>query len=270
VTGEQAAHNAFIEALAKHLPPSAATLRLLDIDGTAGQVLTTLRGDLQFAEMPLDGIDAAVGFVHQVHQVGDERLKQILAALRPGGRLVLVDAAGIPDAASVERLESLGFVRILVEPAWEGRGVLLRGEKPHDTDDTLARVRQVADQDTPLTDFSSYRGRYVHLLVQQTPNKPVWRLAPGEQIEWRAVTLQRDDEPAALLAFSSLPTAVSFMQTAILNRQISGINKVVKFSRATAEAWPVPALLNPTTDDLIGGILSLIPVDPDSAEAPDE
>src|SRR5690606_2627477 len=109
--------------------------------------------------------------------------------------------------------------------------------------------------------FADYRGRYVYLLVTQIPNKPGWTLQAGEAIQWQAVTL--DD---ALLAFSSLPKAVGFMQPAVLAGRIQDVNKVGKFSVATAQTWTQPVLLNPESDVLEGGTVGRIDVDASTAE----
>ncbi len=145
-----------------------------------------------------------------------------------------------------------------------GVGVLMRGEKPHVTDDTLVRIQSVAARDAAQPEF---KGRYLHLLIQQTPNKPVWALEPGEAVEWRAVALADADAPL-LLAFSSLPNAVAFMQPAVLSGGIRDVNKVAKFSRAAAQGWRL--WINPPLDVLDTRELVLVPVDPAAAEASDE
>jgi hypothetical protein len=266
----------FIHALAKHLPPSATNLRLLDASGQTGDVLAELRGDLAVTALPEAGwsfsddqFDAVVACDFALTELF---LDNTLAALRPGGRLVMVASDGQPDEALVERLESAGYVRILVEPAVDGEGVLLRGEKAHATADTLERIQAVAGQDAAQTELSDFKGRYVHLLIRQTPNKPVWKLKPGESIEWAAVALESNngsDEPI-LLAFSSLPNAVGFMQPAVMNGSLTGINKVGKFSRETAQTWTQPVALNPPVDILSESETVFVPVDVDSAETPDE
>ena len=172
-----------------------------------------------------------------------------------------------PDELRVQTLEKAGYTRILVGTGIEcplPTGVLMRGEKPHTTDDTLERIQVAAEQDEAQP-FADYRGKYVYLLVTQTPNKPVWTLEAGETIQWQAVTL--DD---ALLAFSSLPKAVGFMQPAVLAGRIQDVNKVGKFSVATAQTWTQPVLLNPESDVLEGGTVGRINVDASTAEAPDE
>lgn len=270
-----------IEAMAKHLPPSASRLRLLDFDGQAGAILSELRADVEVQPvegavdrwMPdvVDTVDSVVAFGALPDA---DVLVSALRAMRPGGRLIVVDPDREPEEAFVKTLEAAGFTRILVETAAEcplPTGVLLRGEKPHTTPDTLERVQQVAAQDGDLLDLAAYNGRYVHLLVQETPNKPVWARAADEVVQWHAAAMQRSDgSPLTLLAFSSLPKAVAFMQPAVLNGRVNGINKVAKFSVETAGTWTLPMLLNPTADALDGAALTLVEIDPATAETPEE
>lgn len=265
----------FIEAMAKHLPPSAATLRLLDVGCVAGEILRELRPDIHVERASLrpahwtneaNSVDAVVAYDLLLT---DALLEAVLRVMRPGGRFIVVQPLGEPDAAHVETLEAADYTRILVEAAVDERGVLIRGEKAHTTDDTFERVQDVADRDADLLDLTTYRGRYVHLLVEQTPNKPVWKLRDDEQIHWEAVTVATDTGEA-LLAFSSLPKAVSFMQPAVMQGVVKDINKVGKFSKATAATWTLPVLLNPTLESVEGYEIQRIAIDPDTAEAPDE
>lgn len=262
-------------AVARHLPPSAASLRLLDVGGRAGATLAGLRADLDIHTAPPDPAQWPVepDSVDAVVAVGARPdaalLAAALAVLRPGGRLMLVDVDGAPDEAAVRTLDGAGFTRILVEAAMPGRGVLMRAEKPHTTADTLRRVAQVAARDAGLVDLNSYSGPYVHLLVRQTPNKPVWERAPGERLAWEAAAIVTEGEPA-LLAFSALPRAVAFMQPAVLAGQIRDVNKVVKFSRATAQRWTARVLLNPPVEILSEREVVFLEIDPATAEAPDE
>jgi SAM-dependent methyltransferase len=268
-------HDDYITAMAKHLPPSSAEMRVLDIGGVAGDTLTDLRADV----MPMiaslrvddwnyapDSVDAVVAYDTLLKP---NLLEQVLRVMRAGGRFIVVNPAGEPDEAHVQTLENAGYVRILVEAAVAGAGVLLRGEKAHTTSDTIERVQGVASADADLLDLENYRGRYVHLLVQQTPNKPVWKRAPDEPLQWHAVTLQRSDD-VTLLAFSSLPKAVSFMQPAVMQGVIKDVNKVGKFSKATAATWAHPVLLNPTLDHIDADAIAYLEIDPTTAEAPDE
>lgn len=254
-----------VEIMAKHLPPSASTLRLLDVGGgaQAGVTLAVLRGDLDLTiadpaaawSFPPNSFDAITGLDVPVT---DEFLQNALTTLRPGGRLILIDSDGVAEESHVRILEMAGFTRILVED------VLMRGEKPHTEERTVDRILQVAERDD-AADFTAYKGRYVYLLIQQTPNKPVWALRPGETVEWRAIVV---DE--TLLAFTSLPKAVAFMQPAVMAGLVKDVNKVGKFKREVAQTWEQPVLLNASVDDLRGRTVTTINIDPTTAEAPDE
>jgi hypothetical protein len=254
---------ALVETLIKHLPPSASTLRLLDVVGNLGAALAARRADLAVTVGTVAGENSVDAGVAYAAVLNDELLALLLFALRPGGRLIVIDPRGEASGEHVKRLEVAGYTRILVEELLP-TGVLMRGEKPHVTDDTLARVQGVAALDKSEPEF---RGRYVHLLIRQTPNKPVWALKPGETVTWQAVALVDADTPR-LLAFSSLPNAVAFMQPAVVAGSIRDVNKVAKFSRATTQNWTL--LLNPPLDVLQGREIVLVPIDPASAETPDE
>ncbi|MEO8393635.1 MAG: hypothetical protein ABI700_11655 [Chloroflexota bacterium] len=252
-----------IETLIKHLPPSASTLRLLDLNGAAADFLKMRRADLDVTVgLPREQriFDAVVAYGAALD---DESLRVALDALRPGGRLIVLDPQGDASSLHVKRLEAAGYTRILVEELAE-TGVLMRGEKPHITDDTLARIQSVAARDQANAPF---KGRYIHLLIRQIPNKPVWALKGGESVAWQAVALS-DDAGYLLLAFSSLPNAVAFMQPAVISGGIKDVNKVAKFSRTTAQNWRL--VINPPVEILHGREVILVPIDPASAETPDE
>ena len=261
----------FIEALAKHLPPSASTLRLADVNGAVGDVLHELRADLDILpvsgemwDLQANSVDAVAAYDRTLEQLP---LGEALNALRPGGRLIVVDPQGEPQGTHVQTLENAGYTRILVEAAHLALGgVLMRGEKPHTTADTIARVNLVAERDRAANDLHHFKGRYLHLLIRQTPNKPVWALRPDDKLTWEAVAVPQ----GAVLAFSSLPNAVSFMQAAVMAGTIRDVNKMGKFSRATAESWEFPILLNPSPDVLRDQSMKLIPIDPATAETGDE
>ncbi len=263
----------FVDAMAKHLPPSSSTLRLVDINGQAGDILSGRRADLSIDvlsdnvdtwSVTDDSVDAVVAFDVSLKS---PLLVHILQIMRAGGRFIAVLPSSHVSEAYVQLLEKQGYVRILVEPAVDDLGVLIRGEKAHITDDTLSRIQQVATADADMLDLTTFKGRYVHLLIQQTPNKPVWKLQPDEKIEWQAVAIQRDDT-SILLGFSSLPKAVGFMQPAVVEGIVTDINKVGKFSKETASNWRV--LLNPTLDMIRDEVLMRIDIDPNIAEASDE
>ncbi len=266
--------SALAEVMAKHLPPSGSRLRLLDVGGHTALTLAARRDDLDIDTPDMLPADAAPDSADSITYLGDMStlpatfLADALRVLRPGGRLIMADPNGSPDKAWVGRLEAAGHTRILVEAAELG-GVLLRGEKPHTTDSTFARVRVAADADADNLTLETFDGPYVFVLVQQTPNKPVWKLEPDEELRWNAVTAD-DGTTQRMVAFTSLPKAVSLMQPAVVQGVIQDVNKVGKFSRETAAAWPYPVLLNPTLDALKPQSIALVSLDPSTAEAPDE
>lgn len=262
-----------IGAMARHLPPSASTLRVADMDGAAALVLLERRPDLHPTpvfrfqwEVETDSVDAVTLYDKPL---GAEVLAESLRVLRPGGRLIAVEVGGEVGSDHVAALERAGFTRILVEAALEedeSAGVLMRGEKPHTTADTHARIQVAAGRDRSA-DFAAYTGRYVYLLIRQQPNKPVWALAPGEVVTWEAVAVEREGAPL-LLTFSSLPKAVAFMQPAVLAGTIRDVNKVAKFRRDRVSGADV--LFNPSLEQVSAGAITAIPVDPQTAETPDE
>jgi hypothetical protein len=267
---------AFIEAMLKQLPPSASTLRLLDIGGLCSAIVAEQRPDVQAQTVSLipahwqEAPASASAVVGYDLYLSAALLRAAHEALRPGGRLIAVLPLETMEAHRLyaERLGQAGFVRLLIEPALgQHGGLLLRGERPHPTRDTLARVRQTADQDADALDLSSYRGRYLHLLVQQTPNKPAWRLKADEALSWRALAMPTEDGPR-LLAFSSLPKAVAFLQAGVLAGRLRDVNKVAKFPREAALSWPALALNLPL--EALPDALAWLEVDPDQAAAPDE
>jgi hypothetical protein len=255
----------------KHLPPCSSNLKLLDIGGAAQEIFLKHRPDL--AITPVTGEPTDWGIEHGSFDAvtafdaepNSPLLDVALSALRPGGRLIVMSTRGEPDAAHVVTLESHGFTRILVETGAECPlpvGVLMRGERPHDT---LARIQIGAAADDDSQTLADFKGRFIHLLIRQTPDKPAWKLRADEPLIWEAVT-----HNGALLAFSSLPKAVAFMQPVVLTGQILGVSKVAKFSTQLALTWRQTILLNPTPDSLKNGALGVVIIDPDSAETPDE
>ena len=253
----------------KHLPPSATHLRLLDINGQAASAflqhdleVTTVNGAAANWRLASSAFDAAVAMDVDL---SPNLLAVCLMALRPGGRLIVGQTTGQASTEQVHLLENAGYTRVLVE-AILGRSVLLRGEKPHTEAHTVDRIKQVADRDE-ASSLADFKGRYVHLLIRQTPNKPVWSLRSDEVVSWQAAAVADDTGPV-LLAFSSLPKAVALMQPAVMQGIIQDVNKVGKFNRATAQNWSL--LLNPDLDTLVDKPIVFVPVDPDLAEAPDE
>lgn len=266
----------FVAVMAKHLPPSASALQLLDLDGRSGRLLAELRADLRIRHCPAaklsdatlqpGSIDAVVAYDVDID---DGALRKALRVLRPGGRLIALQSRGAVHASQPRQLRDNGYVRILVEPALDGLGVLLRGERAHLSADTAERILTVSGADADMLDLAAFRGHYLHLLIQQQPNLPAWKRQPDDPISWRAAAIAREGMPT-LLVFSSLPKAVAFMQPAALAGTIKDINKVGKFSRVTAETWRWGAILNPTPDLLAADALAWVEIDPATAEAPDE
>lgn len=270
-------HEVWVGAMAKHLPPSGSALRLLDVGGDVGETLAHMRPDIVVQPISSDFTDADVAAegVDAVTVYGQtltpSLLRAALHSLRRGGRLIALLPQEVPDATWVSLLEDQGYTRILVEAALadSATGVLVRGEKPHTTTDTLARIRVASSQDDTLTDLDHYPGRFLYLLVRQTPNKPVWALRAGESYTWEAVVVPAEDTEA-LIAFSSLAKAVAFMQPAVLEGHIRDINKVAKYSVGTVRTWDIRVLLNPADGYLARRSIALRSIDPRQAEAADE
>lgn len=266
----------FIAAMAKHLPPSSSRLRLVDVGGRCGPILLQRRPDIDI--QTLDGDDAGMagilpGSVDAVVAYDIELTAdlppRVLALLRPGGRFIVALSAGEVSKSCAEWLERHGYTRILVEAAVDGLGLLIRGEKAHHIDDTWQRIQGTAAAEGDLLDIRTFKGRYVHLLIQQEPNKPAWKLTANEAIRWQALALRRGADKA-VLGFSSLPKAVGFMQPAAVTGRIQGINKVGKFDKARALAWTWDVILNPRADSIGDQPLAFVDIDPSTAEASDE
>ncbi|MCY4146288.1 MAG: hypothetical protein OXE95_00825 [Chloroflexi bacterium] len=259
----------FVLAMAKQLPPSSASLRLLDLDGGSAAILSEARADLQplprTACQP-NSLDAIVAYDLPLTS---ELLDEARGLLREGGRFIAVQPRRRVSQQLGEFLSDCGFVRILVEPALDGLGVLMRGEKPHRTREAQKRIQTVARTEADSLDMQRFRGRYLHLLIQQQPNRPAWARTAEDTISWRAAAIAALPQPI-LLAFSSLPKAVGFMQPAVLAGIVRDVNKVGKFSRETAQTWVFGLRINPTLESLHGERLVYIDIDPASAEAPDE
>ena len=92
-------------------------------------------------------------------------------------------------------------------------------------------------------------------------------------IAFLAAAFEWTTPPAAaqpVLAFSSLPKAVEFMQPAVVAGRIKDVNKIAKFRWEVARDWPFPVMLNPSDEIFDTHAAALLAVDPDTAEAPDE
>lgn len=254
-------HRILIETLAKHLPPSGAALICADLTGTVAAELVTLRPDITPTPLTeqaathdaLTGIGALPGVA---------TLHTWRAALRPGGRWIWIDPTPTPTAdlpALGQQLTAAGYVRLLVESLPGGAGTLLRGEQPHTAAATSARIAVAAERDPAPADLSTYRGRFLFLLIRQTPYRPAWSLPPGTPIAWEAAAVVQNGTAIAL-AFSSLPQAVAFMQPAVTSGQIRDIHRIAKFPKTAASAWPFGVVINPPLSVLADGF-HLLPVD---------
>ncbi len=301
--------------MVRHLPPSEAELRLLDVTQNTFSTtleLLRLRPDLRLIRLdsrmirpnsvvlalpklnpairllqayehqlplPTAILDAIVGYDVYAYAYGAPGvpaakaafLVEALRVLRPGGRLILfepsyywLDLEHFTPEAMARTLEAAGFARVFAENTLAG--TLSRGEKPYPS--AQAKLPMLAPE------LDQVRGRYLFLLVKQTPNKPVWALKPDEVITWGTATTLDQGMPTAL-TFSSLPKAVAFMQAAIMENRLSGINKVAKFDKTVAAQWDFPTLINPSLDMLSESSRYTLPgpligVDPATAITGDE
>ena len=264
---------AWVMAMLRHLPPSAAALHVMDVGGACGATLTSQRPDLivQTASLdlrdwsfPLEHTDAITIFDMPLTP---DLLTACLAILRSGGRLIAVQPEGQVEESHGLLLEQQGFIRLLIEPAVEGQGVLIRGERAHTTADTLERVQVAAGQDANALTLDTFKGRFIYLPIRQSPNKPPWMINRDDVVVWEAVTV---GDKATFLAFTSLPKAVGFMQQAIMQGLMLGITKVAKFRRDVPLFAVHPILLNPMLDRVQHQPLGFAEIDPQLAEASDE
>ena len=257
---------------ARHLPPSAGLPRVLvlapaaaaELAGLIQMVLAAPSAD----DWPAGPFDAIAG------PAAPEQLPALGQRLRPGGRLILTHAAA-PEAL-LAAMTAAGLIHCLVEP--HGPVSLYRGERPP-AGTTLERHQALAQADwqptiptsqiptfapdaaagvtnyqiptlapdavAGVTAYLELPTPFIFLLIQRTPNKPAWKLAPGEPVTWRAATLiSTAGAPPVLLGFSSLVKAVAYMQGAVMARQLAGVNKVGKFPAQAMRAWPLPLALN--------------------------
>ncbi|MCB9435486.1 MAG: hypothetical protein H6673_00655 [Anaerolineales bacterium] len=298
-----------IRDVTKHLPPSGPQLRLLVVGmPQLGALIQQQRADVVF--MPTNLPTTPANSVDAIIADSQAPLVDCLRVLRAGGRLMILTPTirkrlhqlwpfflkyprlalnmyqlqqqaitSYDMTTHAQQLEQAGFTRLLAETIWDGWVLLSRGEKPYPpATSTLARVAQ----NRPLSEslgiiqgqqWLGVKARYVFLLIRQTPNQPSWHDSK-DMLKWEAVGVQLATGETVVLAFTSLPQAVGFMQAAVLAQEaIEGINKIPKFRLATAADWLFPTWVNPAFKDLHSTktpSVMMIPIDPTSAEVPDE
>jgi hypothetical protein len=241
---------------ARHLPPSAGLPRVLALDPAAALALPpgvqVLSADP--AGLPSGSLDAIVGCT------GPAGCARWLDLLRPGGRLILACAEN--SQTLIDALAGAGYIHCLVEP--DGDLTLYRGERPP-AGTPLERISTLSAQQPRPERLPPF----LYLLISQTPNKPAWKIEPGETLHWRAATaLGPHEARPVLLAFGSLVKAVAFMQPAVLARALAGVNKIGKFPARLVQSWGMPFTFNPTFDELRAAVLqAAVEVDPQAALA---
>ncbi len=273
-----------VHEIARQLPPSGTNLQLLDISVVpeGRDFLAMHRPDVQIklgdvtdltyvANHPSYDAILAIGLALTIQQ-----LSALHRWLRPGGRIIMFDQRFLTPTDAAHALTRVGFVRVLAERLPDG--ILYRGEYPYDGNlSTQERVSIGAGPPSitgiiSSSEIEATTGRYVLVLVRQTPNLPAWRLEPDTPVLWHLAALETEQHPTLVLAFSALPKAVAWMQHAVLNGFLPDIHKIVKFSKTTAAQWRLPLLLNPNFEQVLGLAKSVqfIVVDHQTAELADE
>jgi SAM-dependent methyltransferase len=288
-------HTATVQEMLRHLPPSGQKLFLLDLsqglqfkslvkqrrpDTSVIRIGRHAADTLATAtQLPLsaNSVDA-VSIYGMVTQTSAETriFSEALRVLRPGGRfLALTPSLSNNPQHYANLLIDNGFARVLSEVL--AAGIFFRGEKPYaaalSTAERIAVAATTTDaaevlQGHQLTDV---RGRYLHLLIKETPNVPVWRRSPDDMLTWHTPVFETPTHPQLVVAFTSLPKAVAFMQRAVLDGVVQDVNKIAKFRKDIAAEWPFSVLLNPDIDAV--GTLQTVhdsELDPHTAESPDE
>jgi hypothetical protein len=268
----EATWRAALAELLRHLPPSGSTLRLLYVGAPEqAAAVSALRADLDLQVYDPRGsappqLEAALydALLVQGDLLAEPEafLHTALAALRLGGRLIMLNMLDERHAAAqqailvamAQRLERIGYVRVLSECLLDGAALLSRGERAYTHLGTLERIQRTAERDlTPdqalapmdaAALLAALRGNFIFVLARQATNRPTWEM-PAQA--WHALTLV-EGEQVCLPVFSALPKAVAFMQAAIKAGAFSGVNKIGKFAKSAVQGWPIAFLLNPNFD----------------------
>jgi len=259
--------------VSRHFPPSGQLLRLADaslMPGPTPELWRDLRPDVVVTQvdpknLPLDASTydaiAAYGALSMLWLAPEGRdafLRAALRLLRPGGRLVLFDPPeGLPwpdaYASLMAMFERADYRRILLEHL--PFGFVCRGEKHLPA--IGAEDATYAPQKTPVNLIEAgklhqtLRGSFVFLLCQKNTTKAPWTVQPGESETWEAALAHASQrEHPALIAFSTLPKAVQFMQHAVKQGTLTKVNKIAKFEKAVVDGWMLNILLDPAFDRL--------------------
>src|SRR5262245_3787952 len=87
-----------MEAMAKHLPPSGASLRLVDVFGRTASILREQRPDIEVVYAPkkligwrldAESVDAVAAYDCEP---SEDLLKSAMRVLRHGGRLIILNS----------------------------------------------------------------------------------------------------------------------------------------------------------------------------------
>ena len=237
------------QLILKHLPPSADLPNGYACDERSRCWVTALERQGHITLNERQAIDSVIA--------SDMTFAvEAMMRLRPNGRAIflLPNTAEAISETLVETLASAGFVRILMEAVLDNTYVLVRGERPTEYTSTINRMATIAQTVSnaiePLEPKqAAEQYRFLYLLVQQHP--PVRGWEQTAQTTWRAKTV-RDaaTDRVVLLAFTSLPKAVAFMQPAVLAGAIQNVNKLPRYDMDQFLKWGLPLIVNPTFERL--------------------
>ncbi len=268
-----------LQEIARQFPPSDATLQLLDLstDAEVRAFLALQRTDIDIHATELSATSRVYDAILAVNlSLSESQLLQLRQYLRQGGRIILFNQSYNDPQKAADELTNAGFERVLAERLEDG--ILYRGEQPYiGTLSTLERVSVVAKEfnDAKIisnTDVEKVKSRFLFVLIRQTPNLPTWRMTTDTEIQWSMVAIETTQYPILVLAFTSLPKAVAWMQQAILDGFLAEVHKIAKFSKTTVSTWQFPLLLNSKFEEVcqLATSVQLIDIDRHTAEASDE